>query len=124
MAILAAISLASYSGITSQAEESSLKSELTQASKKIEMYKVANLDYLYGSAESALSAVGMSQRADVEYRYIEPVQPHGLYCLSVELGGDSYYISNSVSEPVRGSCGGNAATGSRLSCPVGFRVTR
>lgn len=43
--ILAAIVVVAYNGITSQAQASSIKNDLTSAAKKLEIYKVENGSY-------------------------------------------------------------------------------
>jgi len=89
IAILAAVTIVAFTGITQQSEAASLKSELQSAGKLIENYKTSNNAY-----PSSLSAAGVTTKSVIGYTYSPGV---GAYCLQAtptKPGAASYHISN------------------------------
>src|SRR5690349_8493132 len=66
IAILAAITIVAYNGIQQRARVSSVTSALSQAKKKLELYKIDNSGY---PASASLSAAGVNDGSDVTYQY-------------------------------------------------------
>jgi prepilin-type N-terminal cleavage/methylation domain-containing protein len=114
IAILAAISIVAYNGITNRAKVSAASSALNQAVKKIALYKTTNADQLpVGATEAGLGA-------NFEYRRFDN---NTNYCVSVVSGGVSYYVrSSSENTYVQGSCSGVESIAG-ASAPLGQVVT-
>ena len=104
IAILAAITIISYNGISNRAKLSSLKTELSQSAKKLESEKViSGTDTYPGST----SAAGITQPKSVTYTY----QSTGsTYCLEGKYETYTYHVSNTDTSPTEGACPAQAAT--------------
>lgn len=59
IAILAAITVVSYTGITSQANDTAIKSDLANLTKKLQVYYASNGD-VYPNGDSQMAGVGFS----------------------------------------------------------------
>lgn len=94
IAILAAITIVSYNGISSKATESALKSDLNTAAKQINIAKVEN-----GSYPSNTNDIKTS--GDAEYTY---AATDSTFCLSAAKGGFSFKITEAGSIE-EGNCG-------------------
>lgn len=97
IAILAAIALISYNGITSQAEESALKSDLRNTSTKIALHKASTDDY-----PDALEDIdSINSSSDLQYTKISG----NTFCLSAASPKNetSFHITESGSVQ-EGSC--------------------
>lgn len=94
IAILAAITIVSYNGITSQTRQSVMKSELKQVSKLIQNYKVAN-----GAFPSSLGQLnngqGVNAPSDSEYGYTTSGDNYFLSIKSLKAS-DQYRISSTT----------------------------
>jgi len=107
IAILAAITIVSYNGISKNAKNSAIQSSLEQASKKIEMYKIEDPSGLY---PASLSAAGLTLASSGDTLYVYSVSSDNkLYCLGSSQGGRTYYVSSTTSSPKPGVC--NTTTG-------------
>jgi prepilin-type N-terminal cleavage/methylation domain-containing protein len=107
IAILAAITIVSYNGISKSAKNSAIQSSLEQASKKIEMYKIGDPSGLY---PASLSAAGLSLVSSGDTLYVYSVSSDNkLYCLGSSQGGRTYYVSSTTGSPKPGVC--NTTTG-------------
>ena len=116
IAILAAITIVSYNGITSQAKDSALKSNLSQAAKKFELHKTKNGTYpSTANAGTALSAVGLAEDSSANYIGIDKE-----YCLSMTGNNKTYRVSSLDATPQPGTCTGNTALNPNLTCPTGY----
>lgn len=105
IAILAAITTVAYNGISNQAEDAAIKTELNQFAKKVETYKINNNDYPTGDAEEVLVQVGLSPSDGTTYEYsIDASGSSPVYCLSAAKNGLKYYISSTTAQPVQGEC--------------------
>jgi prepilin-type N-terminal cleavage/methylation domain-containing protein len=118
IAILAAISIVAYNGITNRAKVSAASSALNQAVKKIALFKTTNADQLPSNAtEAGLSSSGSS---NYEYRRFDN---NTNYCISVVSGGVSYYVrSPNENTYVQGSCTGVESIAG-AAAPLGQVVT-
>ena len=113
IAILAAITIVTYTGIQNRARSSALQSNLSQMAKGLEVSKVANSEVY----PSTLTAANIKVPDSGTYNY----QTNGSsYCLSATNAGISYKVSNTNSSPAEGTCSGILADGS--ACPTGFIV--
>ena len=113
IAILAAITIVTYTGIQNRARSSALQSNLSQMAKGLEVSKVANSEVY----PSTLTAANIKVPDSGTYNY----QTNGSsYCLSATNAGMSYKVSNTNSSPAEGTCSGILADGS--ACPTGFIV--
>ncbi len=79
IAILAAVTIVSYNGITNQASDTAIKSDLATLKKKVELYKVENGNY--PSSNAALDSAVTSFRASKGNYMVRPTTDHNLiYC--------------------------------------------
>jgi len=99
IAILAAITIVSYNGISRRAIISTLQSELSSSAKKLESVKIDSSDNQY---PSNFSATGVVARAGVARAYYKEAAD---YCLSLTQNNISYYITSNAS-PKEGLCTG------------------
>lgn len=89
IAILASITLVSYGGITKQAVESSLQSDLANASTKLKMYQVVN-----GSYPTSLTGPD----ADRNYCPSPLIQTDNRYCFKASPGNELLNYTNTASD--------------------------
>jgi prepilin-type N-terminal cleavage/methylation domain-containing protein len=115
IAILAAITIVAYNGIQGRARVAAMQSNLQQAAKKLETYKVANND-LY---PPDLATAGITAPNGTTYNY-QPAADYRSYLMSGTANGMTYRISNLAQNPVEGSITGVLNDGS--TCPTGFIV--
>jgi prepilin-type N-terminal cleavage/methylation domain-containing protein len=115
IAILAAITIVAYNGIQGRAKVAAMQSNLQQAAKKLETYKVANSD-LY---PPDLATAGITAPDGTTYNY-QPSADYRSYLMSGTASGMTYRISNLAQNPVEGSITGVLNDGS--TCPSGFIV--
>jgi len=99
IAILAAITIVSYNGITNRAIQTSLQSDLRNAQTAIQ---VAELD---GDIPTDSSAFKASNGAVYQYTYDNSVSPK-TYCLTATIKATSFYIST-AGNPTPGACPGH-----------------
>lgn len=97
IAILAAITIVAYNGISQRATASGLQTELSSAAKSVENYKTLN-----GQYPTDLAAAGVSAKAGVTVAY--EYSGSTSYCFSYEQSGQAYYISNTTGKPTLGYC--------------------
>lgn len=95
IAILAAITIVAYNGIQQRATTAMLDSDLTQASKAVKLYQVANDNF-----PSNLATVNISNSGGVVYDYAAQA---GAYCLSATKNSISRSISEGT-QPGSGDC--------------------
>lgn len=103
IAILATISIVAYRGIQDRARASEASAGLTQARKKLELYKVDNGTY---PTTGNLAAADVKD-GDVSYQY---TSDGTTYCLTGTVGTISYKASNTDS-PSQGGCAGHGQGG-------------
>jgi len=105
IAILAAITIVSYNGITKNARNSAIQSTLSQGIQKLELYK---LNEGAGSYPATLSSAGLDSLAttgDTVYTYGVSLDSKS-YCLALSQGGRTYYITSEIMNPKTGICNG------------------
>jgi prepilin-type N-terminal cleavage/methylation domain-containing protein len=103
IAILAAISIVAYRGLQERARVADVSAALTQAKKKLELYKVDNSTY---PTTGSFSSAGVTN-TDVSYQY---TSDGSTYCMTATLGPTSYKASN-TSNPEQGGCAGHGQGG-------------
>lgn len=103
IAILAALSIVSYTGITKRAAESKRATDFSQYRKKIESAKVTSGTETY---PSGLVDTGITQPSDGGVTYGATSGGKG-YCLDVseDYGLTAYFITHESPEPQPGFCG-------------------
>lgn len=103
--ILAALAIVAYNGIQQRARESSLKTSLSQAKRKLEIYKVDNSTYpLTGN----LSGAQITDSGDASYQY---TSNGTTYCMTATSGNVSYQTTESTTAS-SGGCAGHGQGGS------------
>ncbi|WP_298868474.1 SUMF1/EgtB/PvdO family nonheme iron enzyme [uncultured Microbacterium sp.] len=125
IAILAAITIVAYNGITQNAKKSAASSAAQQAGKKIVAYALQNGDQYPAS----LAPLGFTDSGDTSYQYT-PNQVGGNYCVTVTVGGISSSVggfSNEVNQATPGPCPGHTGMAPTTlddgsSCPAGYIV--
>jgi len=104
IAILAALTLVTYRGIQDRARASSVTQGLSQAKKKLELYKVDHAAY---PLTGGLASAGVVD-SDVTYQYTST--DGGSYCLT-GVSGNAVYQVTAMSAPVNGGCNGHSWNG-------------
>lgn len=103
IAILATISIVAYNGIQQRARASEASTALTQAKKKLELYKVDNGSY---PTTGNLASAGIAN-TDVDYQY---TSNGTTYCITGTAGNVSYKASDTAG-PTQGGCAGHGQGG-------------
>ena len=101
--ILAAITIVAYNGIQSRARASQASAALSQAKKKLELYKVDNSSY---PATGNLAAADIKD-GDVSYQY---TSDGTTYCLTGTAATTSYKVTDTTA-PIAGGCAGHGQGG-------------
>lgn len=109
IAILAAITIVSYNGITNKAADSVAQSNAASAFKKLAVYMVDGANSLPPSM-TVLNSLGLIETGDIHYQYTVDTTL-GTYCLTSTSKGRSYYVTESQSTPTNGTCPGHNANG-------------
>lgn len=104
IAILAAITIVAYNGISNRARVSSVQSDLVNAGKALESRKLQNATEQY---PSTLAAANINV-ADANYIY---ESSDNSFCLTKTAGSTSYYVSSFQKNPAEGSCGSDSMIG-------------
>ncbi|MEI6850558.1 MAG: prepilin-type N-terminal cleavage/methylation domain-containing protein [Candidatus Saccharibacteria bacterium] len=110
--ILAAITIISYTGISKKATEVSLKSDLSGASKQLEMYKVDNSQYpSYNNCSSnpPAKSICLKSSGNNNLEYIVSGSSPQTYILKNTNASTSYLATESTTPTVIA-----------VSCPTGF----
>jgi prepilin-type N-terminal cleavage/methylation domain-containing protein len=97
IAILAAITIVSYNGVSNRAVAASLQSELASIARKIETAKTTSGD---GEYVADLNTLGLTTRDTVKRAYYKE---NGAFCVSLTQKEISYYITNEF-VPKQGLC--------------------
>jgi prepilin-type N-terminal cleavage/methylation domain-containing protein len=101
--VLAAITVVAYNGIQQRARASQATSALSQAKKKLELYKVDNGSY---PVSGSLASAGVAD-ADVDYQY---TSSGTTYCLTATIASVSYKATDSAAASP-GGCAGHGQGG-------------
>ena len=98
IAILAAITIVAYNGITSRANDASAATATSQAIKQIEVYYIQNGEY--PPDEDAFLDLGFrDQGATPEYTVNNSSSPKG-FCVTMTVGESMYYGANNFTLPI------------------------
>jgi len=103
IAILAAFTIVAYNGIQQRARASEASAALSQAKKKLELYKVDNSAY---PTSGNLSAAGISN-GDVAFEY---TSNGSIYCITGTATTISYKATETTG-PTAGGCAGHGQGG-------------
>ena len=102
IAILATISIVAYNGIQDRARTSAMTSALTQAGKKMAVWRVDNPDQYPAS----LATLGVNDTTTIAYQYAFDTTAQ-TYCITAtNTNGSTYYISNTSGTVQSGTCSG------------------
>ncbi len=96
IAILAAITIVAYNGITQRTKNAVVQSAVAQAIKKIETYKVLN----GGALPETLAAAGLNTTNGAQFQY---TASDAGFCVTASQGGVAAYIANNYSFTSDGS---------------------
>lgn len=98
IAILAAITIVAYNGISQRAKTSSLQSSVSQLAKRVESLKTASQTETY---PVTLASANVTQPSNVAYS----VSPSGkAFCIVATDGNLSFYATQTQLQPASGSC--------------------
>ena len=120
IALLAAITIVGYTGITNSAREAALNAGLKQASTAV------SADYITGTQTYPAALTGVSSGGDTTYQYTaNNNSPVRNFCISVTNSGITKHVagfSGNVNEAVTGPCPGHTGTQAPLKtdCPAGY----
>jgi prepilin-type N-terminal cleavage/methylation domain-containing protein len=107
IAILAAITIVAYNGIAKKANNASIQETLSQAARKLELYRTSDPSSLY---PSTLAAAGLNLVNSGGLLYVYAISTDNTqYCLASSNSGRTYYVTNTSSTPKPGIC--NVTTG-------------
>lgn len=90
IAILAAITIVAYNGISGRAKDSAAKSDTANAIKSLEVFKVTNSRYPTTSTEAKLSTSGGNTLDYISYNAGEG------FCVEYTNSNGSYYATNAM----------------------------
>lgn len=120
IAILAAITIVSYNGITNRAKQSAVASMTSQVQKKLSAYAVTNNDQYPASLAEA--GIDSTTASNVQHSYNNSVSPAG-FCITASQSGLSSYVASAYQytttapqtanqpTPISGTCPGHAQAG-------------
>ncbi len=109
IAILAAITIVGYNGISNRATEAAAQSGASSAAKKIATFAIDNGEQ-YPSSTAALSDIGLVNTNESTYQYTVN-NAAKTYCLTYVFKAKPYYVSESQTTPTSGVCSGHNADG-------------
>lgn len=106
IAVLAAISIVAYNGITGRAKNAALQSELASQSKKFNIWKVQNGEQYPSDLTTARAAGMLVDNSSVTYTsYIaNNTTTPANFCATASRDGTEYSISSTATSPVLGRC--------------------
>lgn len=108
IAILAAISIVAYNGITNRAKESAAQSEAAQAAKKIAADMITNSE----QAPADITSLGLRDSDTTSYQYSRNTSATPqTFCVTVTKSNVSYFATSSNSTPQKGACPGHGKDG-------------
>ena len=106
IAVLAAITVVAFNGISTRAKIQSLATDLNQSFKKIETFKINDINNNY---PGTLAAAGLSGTSTKSYQYtVDNVSVNKAFCLTVSEAGFSYFVNSANSKAQVGACPGHA----------------
>lgn len=108
IAVLAAITIVAYNGISKSANNSSIQSILSQAVHKLELYRA---DSPNSTLPLRLDDAGLSLVSTSDVRYVYARSADGKqYCLANSKAGRTYFVTNTSSKPQPGVCKNTVGT--------------
>lgn len=115
IAILAAITIIVYPQIIQRANESAVKAELAQLSKKIELYKVENDDkypkkVIFNCTAADDTELCVEKPSQIDAMSYSVSGTRKSYALIASKGDASYYVSNYSSTPIKSNSDTNTDT--------------
>ena len=142
IAILAAITIISYNGISSRAKSSALESSLSSAGKKLATYALQNSNTLPSDTTAFLSTTNLNNNGPTTYQYtVNTSTTPNLYCITANQDSNTitYHIAGNadgtVNKVIQGPCVGTGTGTSAThqgtapttladgsSCPTGYIV--
>lgn len=102
IAILAAITIVAYNGISNRAKESSIQSSLASFAKKLETYRIAT-DNTGENYPATLGEAGLVAPSNMTVNY-RPIAASRFYCLDMQTDTSKLFITSMDSKPVNGIC--------------------
>jgi prepilin-type N-terminal cleavage/methylation domain-containing protein len=121
IAILAAITIVAYNGITQRATASALQSGAETAAKKLSTFSLTNGEVY----PPDLATAGLTNTGTIgyQYSYNNSTSPPG-YCITATTNNTAYYIASNFvysggtvnqPNPASGACPGHSATGAAIT---------
>ncbi len=122
IAILAAITIVAYNGITQRTKDAAVRTTSSQAAKKIALFGVNNADAYPDTLDTLATAVGLPAPAPgatlltatdgTSYQYsVNNASNPRTYCVTVTKENISYTSSSSNIAPIKGACAGHGVNG-------------
>lgn len=112
IAILAAITIVSYTGIQNRAKASALQDTTKQASTKVMAYAALNSD----TYPATLSAASLSAPSGMTYQYyVNNAAVPRKFCVSANNGTSGYFVTSSDSNPKTGNCNDQNLVGTSIN---------
>jgi prepilin-type N-terminal cleavage/methylation domain-containing protein len=102
IAILAAITIVSYNGITNRAKATAAQSLVSQIAKKISVYSVDN----NGQYPASLAVAGITNTDGLQY-----TSNGSSFCVTGTTQNVSYFASSTSPSPTAGACNGHGVNG-------------
>lgn len=106
IAILAVLTIVAFNGMQQRAKESLVKSSLSSANKKLQVYNIEN-----GAYPTLLSNASVTDSSQVTYQY--RVDAALGYCVTATAGNVSMYSSGTNQQAASGACAGHGANGAQ-----------
>ena len=107
IAILAAITIVAYNGITNRAKSSAVQADITNAAKKLETLKLQDTAQQY---PATLTAAGITASAGNTFEY-DYSSTDNSYCLHSTNGTIAWHASSSDQSTKTGVCGSDSLIG-------------
>lgn len=108
IAILAAITILAYNGISNRAKASAAASSAGAAAKKVLAYAIGNSD----NYPANLADSGITDANGTTYQYrVDNASNPKTYCLTTTSNNVSYYVSSTITTPIAGACAGHGING-------------
>lgn len=109
IAILAAITVVAYNGVSQRSKESASQSAVSQAAKKIQTFAITNNE----TFPSTLDQAGVTSSASTKFQYrVDTSATPQTFCVTAATSNVSYFINNTTSpKPTAGACPGHSSNG-------------
>lgn len=102
IAILAAITIVAYNGISNRAKESSVQSSLASFVKKLETYRIST-DNTGENYPASLADAGLVAPSNMTVTYM-PIAASRFYCLDIQTDTTKQFITSLDAKPTNGLC--------------------